>query len=237
MIRPLDKALALRKSPHLRAKEPRAVYERRLKAPRQILDLVESAGLPTRVKREARRLFAVTIAAAFESYWREFTRLTLDNASPSAQQLTSLRKVSFTVAEVHDIVRRQVSLGELVASAYSFQGFDAVAQAWSELLGIDFMTTLSKHRYTLVEIPRKNRSKRTPLGRAVILGREVLASHLEHLQRCYAVRHDTVHDTGARHVLSLRDTFEFESASVNLIIFPSLFVESEVTRLWGTVKK
>jgi hypothetical protein len=236
-MRPLEKALALRKSAHLRAKEPLAVYNRRLQAPRKILELVEGTALPPRVKREARRLFAVTVAAAFESYWREFIRVTVDTNNISAQHLAHLRKVSFTVAEVHDIVRRQVSLGELVAGTYTLQGMDIVAQAWSELLGIDFLKRFSECRFAIIEEPRKNRSRPRPIARTVVAGKDILRRHLKNLQRCYVVRHDTVHDTGARHRLSERDPLAFENASFNLIIFPSLFVENEVERLWGTNKE
>jgi len=223
-VKAIDKALAVRRNWPFKSPDPRIAYRNRTRRAWSILNLVEKHGSPS-VRYEARRLFIVATCAAFESFWRDIIRDTIDQGGISLRSAPQLGKVMFSVADVSEVLGQRLTLGELVAVAYTFQSPEAVDQALSDVLGIKAFSEFANWEVVFREVPRKNRSrKRGPLLKASFKGSVPLKSIFD-IHRAFAVRHDTVHDTGARHWLSGIETNRLAHSVWEFNEFLSLFVE------------
>lgn len=232
-MKTLDKVLLLRQYGRLRSKEPMRQYRNRLYAPERILALAErhATGEPT--KREARRQYVVCVCAAFETYWREFVRVTIDRHRMPPTTFAHLKRMSFTLADVHCILGRKVTVGELMSCSFVFQGTQAVNAALSEILQLDLFGEFAKARFAITEVPDKTHDKRKPMAKAELFGRDILRSTCPDIERCFTVRHDTVHGSGALHRLPV-DTPRLLANSVwQFNLFLGMHLEQLFSRLWG----
>ena len=229
----LERALALRKSAHLRSKEPMRVFLNRLREPRRILGLVERSRIHPATKLEARRLFLVSVSAAFEAYWREFVRINVDKHQVPVSTISHLKRASFSLGDVQRIIGKKLTLGELIASSYSFQGTDAVNAALSEILQVKLLTEFGEAEFTIREVPRKNRSKKRPLASALIRGRQILKGTCPAIERCFVIRHETVHNTGTIFRVHDRETRLMENAAWQFNAFLGMHLESRFKEIWG----
>ena len=232
-MNPIDKALEVRKSRHLKAKVPRRAFYNRVKRAQSVLELVEKAKTDQSVKYEARRNFLVSLCAAFETYWRDFIRETIDRNEPPSKRIRHLRKTSFTLSDVMTIVGRKLTLGELMASAYSFQSTSDVNLAVSHLLDIDAFSEFSRAKYEIKEVvPKRDSLKRKPLVET-FAGARILG-HTARIDRCFEIRHETVHHTGSRYRVTARQVVEFHGSMSTFNLFFSLFIEKRAAKIWGT---
>ena len=210
-MKPVEKALQVRRNRHIKSPDPMLAYHRRVGVAREVWEVAEVHGSP-KAKREARRLFLVAVAAGFELYWRDFIRILIDEDEISIGTSPQLGRIQFSLSEVQQIVGRKMSFGELVSCAYTFQSAEMVNRALSDIFSIDVFGQLHREPLEFVEVPRKNRSKmRGPLIRITVSGNDVLRL-VPQIQRCFEIRHSTVHDTGTRYNLTQKETMEIEAA-------------------------
>ena len=224
-MKPLDKVLAVRRNAKLKSLVPMRTFHARLKQPRVILDLVEKKGTSA-ARFEARRLYLVALCAAFELFWRDLLSRSVTRSRHSVQRNAQLGRVNFNIGDVQQIIERKIKIGELMACAYSFQGPDPVNQAVSEIFGVQAFTKFRSTKYELREVPRKNRSKKLgPPSTSYITGEFALKkTHL--ISKCFAIRHDTVHDIGVRHRISRSRCFEMDQAIWVFNMLFGMFVQS-----------
>ena len=229
-MKPLDKALAVRRNWPFRSPDPGLAYRHRVDRARAVLDLVERHGRKP-VQYEARRLFIVAVCAAFEAFWRDVIRDVIDQGGITLRSAPQLAKVQFSIADVKEILGRRLTLGELVAASYTFQSAGVVDQALSEVLGIKAFSAFALLKVTVEEVPRKNRSrKRGSLLKHSFKGAAYLKL-IPEIDRAFTVRHDTVHDAGTRHWLSIGAAARLENSIWNFNRFMSLCVERHLDSL------
>lgn len=230
--------------------EPLRVYKSRLREPQKILQLCEETPQPDSTQQEARRQFLVAVAAASELFWRVFIRANVDRSRHRPNVLERFRKTTFTLSDVHRIIGRKLTLGELIAAAYSFQGTEAVNTSLSEILQINVFSEFAKEKFVVVEDewykclvdaaygtngkpPRTWKKNRKPLE-AKFTGRDILKRDCVMVDHCYTIRHDSVHSFGRIYKPSARETIEIANAVWEFNAVLALFIESRFKALWGT---
>lgn len=231
-MKPVDKALVLRKSARLKAREPMRLFRRRLREPERVLDAIEHSSLRESSKQEARRQYLVAVCAGFESFWREFIRINVDAHRVPNSTLGALRGISFTIGDIKTVLGRKLSLGELVSCSYSFQGPDAVNASLSEILQCKVFSEFSTARFIIREVSRRRLPKRRPLVMSEIGGTDVLKSTLKYIKKAYEVRHDSVHNTGTIHRVGDREVRTIANAAWQFCTFLGMHLEGKVDNTW-----
>ncbi len=230
MITPFDKALALRTSLPLKAKEPFWTFQGRMRHPRAILTMLEKNGAPSAVLFEARRWYVVALCAAYEVYWRSFVKVTLDTSSLKLADLGSLRKNKFSFEDLRSIFGHQLTLSELVAAAYIFQGTDVVNQVAREVFNLDLFGALADKKYRItIEVGGNRKGKFESKSTVVRKGQDVLRFR-PLIDKAFSIRHETVHDTGSRFRLSSAKAAAISSAMFEFNVLVSLCWESILNR-------
>lgn len=236
-MKPIEKALILRKSARLRSREPMRLFRRRLREPERILGIIEGSEAPESSKQEARRQYLVAVCAAFESFWREFVRVSVDRHRVPRATLDALRGASFTIGELQSVLGRKLSLGELISCSYSFQGPDAVNSALSDILQFKVFSEFGSARFAVREVPRKKSPKGRLLLNTEIAGTDILKRTLPAMQKAYTIRHDTVHNTGASHRVAEREVWTIGNAAWELNTLLGMHLEGKFDQLWGRPRR
>lgn len=202
-MRSTEKIAELRRFAHLKALDPERAFERRLEAPRRLLGLAEARISRGADKLEARRQYVVALCAAFEVFWRDFFRRCIDDAEITPMHVQHLTKPSAGIADVAFLLNKRVSLGEFVSCCYTFQSCETVDRAFSEVFKIGAFAEIAKEKLRFVE--------KGGVREGVVHGSQIVAL-ASLIDRCFEVRHETVHNMGVGFRPSLQQVRDFEAA-------------------------
>ena len=219
---PVEKAIKLRKSLHLRSKAPQIAFQRRLEMPRAILKCVEEHELNSRLFNEARRHYVVCLCSAFELYWRDFIKQTVDANKIGNIDIRRLRNHKFSFSDLQLILGQRLTLGELIANSYTFQGTEVLNQVCQDIFSVDLFAGISKIQFTYVE--PKTLKESTP---SFLKGVEIL-KHRDDIDRCFSIRHETVHNTGTQFRVSQKTLRNLEGTMGLFNLFASIVLESKL---------
>jgi hypothetical protein len=218
-MRTIEKALEVRKNLGLKSREPSKAFVNRLKHARVLVELTEKSASKGLIL-EARRLYIVTLAAAFESFWRDLIKSIVNKKGLTLEKDPHLSRLTFSLADVQQIIGHRVTIGELIAVAYTFQSPETVNQAVSEIFKIDAFSEFKRKEFLVHEISRKNRAKKHGPARKTVITGESALRKIPQIKRCFEIRHNTVHDIGSRYRISQTELLEIENA---VWYFNSLF--------------
>lgn len=224
----LQKTLELRKNYKIKSREPMRAFTQKISCSKEILRLIEKCNPSPSVKQEVRRLFLVTVAAGFELYWRDLIRIIIDKNKITLKSNPKLGDIKFTIADVETIIGNKITLGELLSYSYTFQNPQTVNKVLSYILNFDAFAEFSKAKFKLQEVKRKNRSKKSGvLFKTTMQGKKIL-NNIKMIEKCFEIRHATVHDTGIRFRVSEKETILIENAVWQFNAFFELFIFSRL---------
>ncbi len=225
-MNPVEKALELRKSLRLRSKKPETAFRRRLRWPRIILRCVEQHEQDGGLLNEARRQYAVTLCTAYEIYWRDFVKQAIDAQRFGAIEIRRLRNHKFTFPDLQQILGKRITLGEILACSYTFHGTEVINQICQDVFRLDLFARIGNSRFKIEIVNPKTKAEAKPL---YLEGVDVLKFR-QKVDRCFEVRHETVHNTGTRFRLSPIDIDEMERNMSSFNFFSSIIFEQEMSK-------
>jgi hypothetical protein len=209
-MKPTAKITELRRFKRLVSRDPLTGFHRRIWWPRELLALSEQHADSLAVKYEARRMYIVSLCAAFEIFWRDFMKVCVDEARLSHQDLQHMSKPVIGISDVALMIDQKANIGELVSCSYTFQGCDVIDRAFSEIFRFRPYQLIEKTKLKMLE-PQS--------GTKIELTGEDILNERNIIDRCFQVRHETVHNVGSGFRPSLASIAEGERA---MIAFNSL---------------
>lgn len=228
----IEKVLKLRKSAPLKAKKPFEAFRNRLSKPYAILFIVEKNTRSNALIHEARRQFVVSLASAYEMYWRDFIKTTIDDSRIKELHLETIRNAKFSFDELHQIMGQKLTLGELVSATYTFQSTDVINRVAKDIFNIDLFASFAKAKYkmTVEEVVKKRKNKKHRAFSQIIKGKDILRDR-KYIERCFEIRHETVHDTGARFKLSRKNIQKMQGVMFYFNWLLSSKLEDEIEKI------
>lgn len=225
----LEKALKLRKSIPLKAKEPYFAFTNRIHWSYVICRIIEKSRNMS-VVYEARRQLIITLGAAFEIYWRDFFKGFIDSHRLGERQLEKIREAKFSIGDIQKILGHKLTLGELISNIYVFQSPEVVNKLASEILGIDAFADFAKKKFKITFEIFSGRKTVDDKTEYIVLGSKVL-SEIKHINHCFSIRHECVHDTGVRFRVSGKKLSQFQSAMTMFNVIFGMYLEGKITEL------
>ena len=228
----IEKILKLRKSAPLKAKEPFRAFRSRLSKPYAVLFIVEKNTKNNTLIHEARRQFVVSLASAYETYWRDFIKTTINDSEIKNLYLENIRNTKFSFDELHQIMGHKLTLGELISASYTFQSTDVINCVVKNIFNIDLFASFAKAKYkmTVREVVKKRKNKKPRAFSQIIKGTDILRDR-KYIDRCFEIRHETVHDTGARFKLSSKNIQKMHGVMFYFNWFLSSKLEDEIKKI------
>ena len=77
---------------------------------------------------------------------RDFVKQTVDAQRFGNIDMRRLRNHKFSFSDLQQILGQRLTLGELIASSYTFQGSEVVNQVCQEVFGVDLFARMAKVR-------------------------------------------------------------------------------------------
>ena len=202
------------------------MFNRRMHTPSRLLKLIEESIINESAKKEFRRLYVVCLCAAFESHWREYYKHTINSIDQKLLNFENHPMEMFSHSDMSNIIGKNISLGELLSCSYVFNGPMSVNKAFSDLLQKDLFKEFRETKFRMSEVPSKDNNKR-PLANAVFEGRSVL-KHIKTIEKCFIVRHETVHNTGVRYNLTKYELLKISSSMFTFNSVFTLFIDNKL---------
>jgi hypothetical protein len=227
-LKPLDKIFELRKYWRLSHSRPMAVYHNRIRRPKQIISLVEQQSPPSPILQEARRQYVVTLACAFEVFWRQLVRDCVDAKGLDKTKLKGLENVKMSLTEVATVFHDDITFGELVSCSLPLQSVAQVNKSISTLVGVDAFAEFRNFKVRYTEVVR-NPKKKARFWIETI--GPIALKKCSEIDICFDIRHDYVHSLGYRHRLSSRKLFMIEHSIWFFNVFFGMYVESKFEKL------
>ena len=182
-MKPVPKAIMLRDSVSRESEMWLDRFSVTMKIPNELLELTENQTEDDSLIQLARRNHIVSLATAYEIHWREFVRETVDSRGVSK---TKLKKYQFTFSDLASILDHKLTLGELVASAFTFHGIEPLQIVADDVFNFDFLSALSRDE---IEVTIDGTSSKMIKGKDII-------KHRQQIDKCFEMRHLIVHDAG-----------------------------------------
>lgn len=219
-MKPTAKITELRRFKRLVSRDPTSGFLRRICWPRELLALSERHAGSHALKYEARRMYLVSLCAAFEIFWRDFMKVCVDEARLSYQDLQHMSKPVIGISDVALMIDQKATMGELVSCSYTFQGCDVIDKAFSEIFRFKPYQLIEKTKLNLLD-PKS--------GKRIELTGEDILNERNIIDRCFQIRHETVHNVGSGFRPSLASIAEGKRAMIAFNSLCSHLIGNEIS--------
>lgn len=223
-MRTITRALDYRKSLPQTAREPFRAFLSRLDHPISVLHMVEASRVPSAIAFEARRQFIICLCAAFELFWRTFFRTAVNTRSAAEIDLTKVRNRTFRFDEVSTILHTRLTLGELLTFSFGFQGPNAVSDFAKDVFRLDLAGILGNAKLTAT-IEAVERADQQTEGRCVVVAGDAILRERPLIERCFAIRNEAAHASGARYRPSAQSVESYYDAMCRFNMYASVALD------------
>jgi hypothetical protein len=121
----------------------------------RLLDFVEDEMADKEIRYEARKYIVIILASSMETYFKSMAQVFIDAGWVNEEFREILRRDKISLADLLEIHKKELSLGEIISVSHSLQDLNAVNYFFSKMLGVkDFLKELET-----IEIEPKNGKK------------------------------------------------------------------------------
>jgi len=175
----------------------------------KLLGIINKRTRDPRLLREARGQFVTSATTAFEVYFREMLRKSIDEGQVDIGKVPELEKERISVADLEWMKTKHVSAGELAYSAYNFQSLENINKVFSGVIGRDFISAVRERTY---DCP--------------IHGKErIREDFYERVRELVEARHTFVHEINFKAKYSTRQHDDRLDALVEFVTFADVVLE------------
>ena len=208
-MKPIPKALMLRDSLSRKHQKSLDRFSASMKTADALLQFVETNTEDTGLLQSARSNHIVSLATAFEIHWREFIRESVDKIGVPK---SSMKNYRFSFNDLATILGHRLTIGELIASAYTFQGIEPLQTVAREVFDFDFLSVFSKAN---IEVHLENIEPWKVNGLSILKDKESI-------DKCFEMRHQIVHDLRVDLVINPKTIEDTEHTMAMFCLFGAL---------------
>ena len=158
----------------------------------KLVDFVEDKKADKEVKLEARKYFVVASVSAMETYFKRTAQVFIDSKWVEDDLLDILRQDKFSLADLLEINKREVSIGEIISVSRSFQDLESINRFYSKMFGVsDFIKEIEVNDVETEE------------GKHITL-RNDYPDFRRRIQELLNLRHLIIHHEGFKGILGLQ---------------------------------
>jgi hypothetical protein len=176
----------------------------RISSVAELGNFIEASKADRGIRLEARNYFIVVCASGMEIYFKRMAQVFIDAKWVKDDFMDILKEDKVSLADVLEINKRKLSLGEIISVSRSFQDLESINRIYSKMLGVtDFLKEVETFE---VEIKK---GRRTTLKNDYPDFRKQIGELLN-------LRHLIIHHEGFKGVVGLRRLSEM---AYNLFAF------------------
>jgi hypothetical protein len=101
-----------------------------------LVDFTEEQKASKETRLEARKYFVIVCVSAMETYFKRTAQVFIDSKWINDDFLSILKQDKISLADLLEINKKELSLGEIISVSYSFQDLESVDHIYSKMLGV-----------------------------------------------------------------------------------------------------
>ena len=161
-----------------------------------LVDFVEQETTDKKIKHEARKYLVITCASCIETYFKRVAQIFINAGWANSNIREILRHDSISLADLLEINKKQLSLGEIISVSHSMQDLETINNLYSKMLGVkDFIKQVES-----VEVEAES-------GNKYVFGKE-FPDFRQRIGELLNLRHLIIHHEGFKGVLGLERLFK-----------------------------
>lgn len=183
---------------------------------RKLVQFVEKNTKDNELRFEARKHLILVCVSAMETFFGNVVKDFVDNDWIAAGFLNyrRVKDIKFTLGELYEIDKKQISIGEIIAVSHSFQSLDTVNDIFSHMFDVsDFVSEVESFEVDFE-------------GLHLILKDDV-PNYREGIEKMIQLRHMIVHHQGPRK-LGLRKLFSMYNDLLLFVEAAHLYILDKV---------
>jgi len=105
-----------------------------------LVDFTEDQKAETVLRQEARKYFIITCLSAMETYFKRNAQAFIEARLINEDLYEILRQDKISLADLLEINKRELSIGEIVSVSHSFQDIESIERFYSKMFGVASFT-------------------------------------------------------------------------------------------------
>ena len=99
--------------------------------------------------QQARKQLVISLVSALEVYFKDSLMTAYDSGSFNDSYLVKRLQKRFLLKDIQDIIKNKITIGEVLASIFTFSNLKAVNKIFSSLIGKNFFKELNEYQFEL----------------------------------------------------------------------------------------
>lgn len=159
--------------------------------------------------QQARKQLVISLVSALEVYFKDILKVSYDSGAFKGSILLKKIPKRFYFNDIEKILDHKISLGELLASVFTFQNLQSINKVFSELIGKNLFQEINQFQF---ELESPTHSDPSVYGqKTTILNEDKKVYH--RIQELYSLRPFITHDQLEKSAISEFQVQNFLSAS------------------------
>ncbi|HBD93352.1 MAG: hypothetical protein A2015_10450 [Spirochaetes bacterium GWF1_31_7] len=145
----IEKILLQRALRNTRSFSPVDNYFKQLEVIEDLYFEIEKNIESSKLIQQARKQLVISLVSALEVYFKDSLMTAYDSGSFNDSYLVKRLQKRFLLKDIQDIIKNKITIGEVLASIFTFSNLKAVNKIFSSLIGKNFFKELNEYQFEL----------------------------------------------------------------------------------------
>lgn len=160
------------------------------------VDVEQNISSP-RLVQQARKQAIISLVSALEVFFKDTLKNTYDSGAFEDSQLLRNIPKHFFLNDIENIIKHKVSVGELLASIFTFHSLRSINKVFSGLIGMNFFNQINRFEF---EIEVEEEKKHDDIKKTTILHEDYKV--YQRMEELYSLRPFITHDQPEKSIIS-----------------------------------
>ncbi len=145
----IEKILLQRALRNTRSFSPVDNYFKQLEVIEDLYFEIEKNIESSKLIQQARKQLVISLVSALEVYFKDSLMTAYDSGSFNDSYLVKRLQKRFFLKDIQDIIKNKITIGEVLASIFTFSNLKSVNKVFSSLIGKNFFKELNEYQFEL----------------------------------------------------------------------------------------
>ena len=181
-----------------------------------LVDFTEDQKAPKEIRHEARKYFAIACISAMENYFKRMAQVFIDSKWINDDFLSILKQDNISLADLLEINKKELSLGEIFSVSRSFQDLESINRIYSKMLGVgDFLKVVEMFNAEIDD------------GQYIVLKND-FPDFRKKIRELTNLRHLMVHHEGFKGILGAQRLYDMAENLVSFVAAADAYILERV---------
>jgi hypothetical protein len=181
-----------------------------------LVDFTEEQKATKDVRQDARKYFVIACVSGMETYFKRTAQVFIDAKWVKEELFDLFKQDKISLADLREINKKQISLGEIIAVSYSFQDLESINRFCSKMFAVtDFIREFETRKVATEE------------GKSFTISNDY-PHFRERIVELVRLRHLIIHHEGFKGILGVSRLFDMGKSLVYFVLAADDYILEKV---------